>query len=229
MEPADTATRPRQVTVGGWFVVASAVFLVISVFDSMAALHSVDVRAQIARALSSGSGRSLGVSVDQAQSIIRVVLMLAGAGGAAAVVLGVFVLQRNKPARVVLGIMMLPVLLGAPFSGVFPSALLIGSTLLLWSRPARDWFAGRPPLATARRVAAAPRPSPLETTPPPTAPGPEQPPPQPAPTPPPTQGFGGPPSPYPGPGAPVPPLSPHAAPHAWPGSAPPRSVSAPPN
>lgn len=236
MEPTDAATRPRQVTVGGWFVIASAVFLVISVFDSMAALHSVDVRAQIARALSSSSGRGLGVSVDGAQSMIRVVLMLAGAGGAAAVVLGVFVLQRNKAARVALGIVMLPVLLGAPFSGVFPSALLIGSTLLLWGRPARDWFAGRTPRATARPVAAAPTSSLLETTPPPDESTPARPPqqptptrpPTPPPTPPPTEGFGGRPPPYAGPTPPVPPTSSYTGPPAWSGSVPAKSVSAPP-
>jgi hypothetical protein len=45
----------------------------------------------------------------------------------------------------VLTVAAVPVVLTAPFSGGFLAFLVGGGTLLLWSRPARDWFAGRPP------------------------------------------------------------------------------------
>jgi hypothetical protein len=137
--------RPRQVTVGGWLVAISSAMLVASVFDAMARLHSVDTRDALVRVLTTGSAKGLGISVTDAIGVVRAALFVAGASAAVTAVLGVFVLQRHVAARVVLTVAAVPVVLTAPFSGGFLALVVGAGTALLWSRPARDWFAGRPP------------------------------------------------------------------------------------
>lgn len=137
--------RPRQVTIGGWVVAVASLMLVVSVFDTMGNLHSVDTRDQLTRALTSGSAKSLGISLDQALAVVRAALFVAAVAGVVTGILGIFVLQRHAVARIVLTIAAVPVVLTAPFAGGFLGVLIGGSTALLWSRPARDWFAGRPP------------------------------------------------------------------------------------
>jgi hypothetical protein len=136
-----------------WFVILGSVFLVASVYDSLTTLNSVDMREEIGRVLASGSGQGLGLGVDGAVSIMRVALMVAGACAAAAAVLGVYVLQRHRQARIALSVVAVPLLLTAPFTGGLFGALVAAATLTLWTGPARDWFAGRPVRESPRQLA----------------------------------------------------------------------------
>src|ERR1700712_5126151 len=99
MSDTDRSARPRQLTMAGGFVIGGSVFLVLSVFDTITSLHSVEMRDEITKVLSSGTGSGLGLSVSDALSLMRVGLMVAGACAAAAAVLGVYVFQRNRAAR----------------------------------------------------------------------------------------------------------------------------------
>jgi len=137
--------RPRQVTVGGWGVAVASAMLVVTVFDRMTALQSVDTRESLTKALTTGAAEGLGVTVDDALSIIRVALYVAGTAAAVTAILGVFVLQRHAAARVALTLAAVPVVLTTPFAGGFLGLVVGAGTALLWSRPARDWFAGRAP------------------------------------------------------------------------------------
>lgn len=153
--------RPRQVTIGGWLVAIASAMLIVTVFDTMARLHSVDTRDELTRVLTTGSTRDLGISVADALGVFRAALFVAGAAAAVTGVLGIFVLQRHTAARIVLTIAAVPVVLTAPFSGGFLAILVGGGTALLWSRPARDWFAGRPPTRPeVRSVRPEPAPAP---------------------------------------------------------------------
>lgn len=136
-------------------VAVASALLVVTVFDAMTHLHSVDTRDALRDALTSGSAKGLGLSVDEAISVIRWALMVAGVAAATSAVLGVFVLQRHTAARVVLGVAAVPIALGAVIggggrsgsaAGVFLLGIVVaGATALLWTEPARDWFAGRSP------------------------------------------------------------------------------------
>jgi MFS family permease len=164
---ATSHPRPSQVTLACWFVIVASVFLVVSVFDTMGTLHSVDMRERLTTALSGPTTKNLGVSVTQALAIMRVGLLVAGATGAAAAVLGGYALQRNRGARVALAIVAVPIVLSAPFSGGFLAAVIGASTAMLWTPAARDWFAGREPRpAPARREAPARPDTPPYGTPP---------------------------------------------------------------
>jgi len=157
MEPMSSDTsgpRPREVTIAGWTVAVASVMLVVSVFDAMARLHSVDTRDSLTRALGAGSAKDLGISLTDALGVMRAALFVAGVGAVVTGILGVFVLQRHTTARIVLTVAAVPVVLTAPFSGGVLGLLIGAATALLWSRPARDWFAGRAPARpAAQRVA----------------------------------------------------------------------------
>src|SRR3954454_1710714 len=141
--------RPREVTIAGWTVAVASAMLVVTVFDTMARLHSVATRDRLTRTLGAGSAKDFGISLTDALGVMRGALFVAGVAAVVTGILGVFVLQRHATARIVLTIAAVPVVLTAPFSGGVLGLLIGGSTALLWSRPARDWFAGRAPARPA--------------------------------------------------------------------------------
>lgn len=159
MSDAEALPRPRQVTVAGGLAVVGAVLLVVSLFDSMSQIRSVETRAAIADMLAQPPGNGLGVGVDQVVSAMRLVVLFSGALAAAAVVLGVFVLQRHKGARIGLTAVAGLLLFASPVYGslVLPMVLAFAATML-WSEPARDWFAGRRPRPAPQPPAADARP-----------------------------------------------------------------------
>lgn len=144
MSDTDGSARPRQLTMAAGFVIGGSILLVLTVFDTFTGLHSVEMRDQLTETLSSPTFRDLGITVGEALSGMRVGLMVAAACAAAAAVLGVYALQRSRQARLALSILAVPILLTAPLTGGLMGALVAAATLMLWSGPARDWFAGRP-------------------------------------------------------------------------------------
>ena len=144
MTEPTTTDRPRQLTMAGWFVVVGSVFLVASVFDSVANLNSVDTRQSVTDALTTGSGAGLGLSVSTALTLMRVGLTVAAVCAAAAAVAGFFVLRRHRGARVLLAVLAVPLLVTAPLTGGLMGALVVAATMTMWNGQARDWFAGRP-------------------------------------------------------------------------------------
>lgn len=144
MTEPTTTDRPRQLTMAGWFVVVGSVFLVASVFDSVANLNSVDTRQSVTDALTTGSGAGLGLSVGTALTLMRVGLTVAAVCAAAAAVAGFFVLRRHRGARLLLAVLAVPLLVTAPLTGGLMGALVVAATMTMWNGQARDWFAGRP-------------------------------------------------------------------------------------
>ena len=136
--------RPRQLTMAAGFVIGGSVLLLLLVFDTLTTLNSVEMREKITEVITSPSGEGLGITMSQALTSMRVGLMIAGACAAATAVLGVAVLQPNRAARLALSILAVPILLTAPLTGGITGALVVVAVLMLWSGPARDWFAGRP-------------------------------------------------------------------------------------
>jgi len=164
---AEPSARPSQVTVAGWAVAIASAFLVVAVFDAMGNLHSVDTRDAVTRAVTSGWAQGLGISVGGALTLMRWALFVSGAAAAATAILGVFVLQRNKGARIALTIAAVPVLLALPAAGNVLSVVVVSATAALWTGPAGDWFAGRP--ITPRAAARPEPPRPVAPPPPPVA------------------------------------------------------------
>lgn len=199
----------------GWVAALASGFTVLTLFESMSQIRSVEVRDSVDEFLSTPPGNGLGLDAGQVVEILRGLMLFSGAAAAAALVLAVYVLQRHRAARIGYTIAAMAVMITAPVSGGFLPVLVGFAAFLLWTKPARDWFDGTsgPVEASSRTrqrgiAMSAQNPpeqpdaqTPDAQTPDAQAPGPEQPsrprmPPagapgeQDRPLPPPTQGFG---------------------------------------
>ena len=78
---------------------------------------------------------------------LRVTLMVTAACAAATAILGWYVLQRSRGARVASSVLAVPLFLSGLFvsglvgGGMF-SAVVVAAIVMLWFQPARDWFDG---------------------------------------------------------------------------------------
>ncbi len=135
--------RPRQVTLGGLLALTGCVLLVFSMLDSMARVRSVEMRESVERVLTTPPGDGLGISIETVLGLLRGTVLLTGGLAAAGAVLAGYTLVRHRGARIGLSVTAVLMLFTATFvSGLLPVVVAIGATML-WSRDARDWFAGR--------------------------------------------------------------------------------------
>lgn len=227
---APALPRPRQVTIAGWMVMACSVAVVLTVFQQIAGLHTLDTREAVQRLLDAPPFEGTGLSVDEVIGVVRVLSMVAAACATATAILGWHVLQRSKSSRVALTVLAVPLFVTGLGTGGLLSTAVLAAALLLWLQPARDWFDGRwqpappaPSSPTSGRTSAPPTSPP--TSPPASPPGSGQEQPRPyAGWPPPQQSW-------PPPAATLPPpAAPRAAPPAAPSAAgtPVPSVGRPP-
>lgn len=126
----------------GWMVIVGSVIVVLTAFQQLGTLHTVEVRESVQKFLSEAPGNGLGLSVDSALMVLRVLSMVAAGCATAAAVLGWHVLRRDRASRVALTVVAVPLFFAGIASGGFFSSLVAASALMLWSRPARDWFDG---------------------------------------------------------------------------------------
>jgi hypothetical protein len=139
--------RPRQVTTAGVMGVVGSALLILSLFDAVQRLKSVEMRAAVAEFLAEPPGDGLGVSTAWVLDVLHGVVLFNGALAAVAAVLAVYVVQRHQVARVGFSIAAALLLFTAPLSGGVMAMVVAFAATMLWGRPARDWFAGREPVA----------------------------------------------------------------------------------
>ena len=137
--------RPRQVTLAGWLIMAGSAVVVFSAFERVSGLRSLESQEAVADFVSEPPGDGLGLSVDQMLELIRVLSLVAAACATAAAILGFWVLQRSKGARLGLTLLALPLLVTGLATGGLVSSLVAAAAVMLWLQPARSWFEGRPP------------------------------------------------------------------------------------
>lgn len=149
----------------GWVTIVGSLFLVVGMFDAVAGLRSIETREQVTDLLKEPQFKGLDIGVEQWLDLMHQVYLAAGAMAAAAVVLGWYVLRGHNGARIGLTVVALPLFVAGMFANQITASLVAVSAVILWGRPARDWFAGRP----VRQVPA------LRQSPPPTGPSAHQP------------------------------------------------------
>ena len=157
--------RPRQVTMAGWMVVVGSVLAVVSVFERMAGLNSLEVRESVEEFLRQSPGT--GLDVEGTLSVLRGVTMVAGGCAAATAVLGVHVLRRSRGARLGVTVLAIPLFVTGLVAGGFLTSVVAFAAILLWLPPSRDWFDGRPPPRRADREPASARTDAAPPAPPP--------------------------------------------------------------
>ncbi len=180
--PPTAPTRPRQVTLAATLIMGGSVLLVLTAFQRMNGLHSLETQQAVQDFVGGPPGSDLGMSAAGVLEALRVVCLVAAGCATAAAILGFEVLRRNRAARVALTLLALPLFLSGLVTGGFLSSVVAAASVMLWLQPSRDWFSGVPaspgPDARAEpRAGSTPgEPGPTRTPgPPPHAPWPPQP------------------------------------------------------
>ena len=143
--PPPAPSRPRQVTLAAWLIMGGSVLVVLTAFQRVSGLHSLETRQAVERFLAGPPGADLGVSTSSVLDGLRVVSMVAAGCATAAAILGYHVLRRSRSARVALGLLAVPLFVTGLVTGGFVSSVVAAASVMLWLPPARDWFAGREP------------------------------------------------------------------------------------
>jgi len=142
---SEISARPPHTSMAAGFVIGGSAAIVVSIAGQLSALHSLETQQQLTTFLSQPPGSGLGLDIEGALELFRVVLMVVAACCTAAVVLGVEVLRRNRGARLGLTVLALPIFLGGFVAGGFLTALVTASIVLLWVGPSAVWLHdGRP-------------------------------------------------------------------------------------
>jgi hypothetical protein len=141
----DATPRPTQVTIAAWLVMAGSVIVVLTAFDQIAGMRSLETREAVEEFLSKPPGDNLGLGVQGMLSVMRVMTMVTAACATAAAILGFQVLRRSRSARLVLTVLAAPLFLAGMVVGGFLPAVIVGSITMLWFQPARDWIDGKAP------------------------------------------------------------------------------------
>lgn len=147
MSQPNASARPSQVTVAGWTVAIASVMVVLAVWQTMSGLHSLDMRERLSEFITSGSGQGLGLHVEDLVEVVRWSLFVTGVAAVASAILGVYVLRRDRAARIGVTVAAIPIVLTSPVAGSLPGLIVGAGAAMLWTAPARDWFAGRAPRA----------------------------------------------------------------------------------
>ncbi len=145
MTPTKPDPRPRQVTLSATLVIAGSVLLVLSIFERLGDLRSLETRTDIQRFLSEPPGSDLGVGLESVLTLMRTVSMVAAGLATAAAILGYHVLKRNRGARIGLGVLAIPLFLCGLVTGGFLASVVAASVAMLWLQPSRSWFHGDQP------------------------------------------------------------------------------------
>ena len=137
--------RPRQASFAGWVIVIGSVLVVVSAFEQVAGLQSIESQEAIRDFLATPPGDGMGLDFDAAREILRVLALVAGAAGAASAILGGYALMRSTSARLGLSILAAPLLVGGLAVSGLVSGLVIAGVVMLWLQPTTSWFAGVTP------------------------------------------------------------------------------------
>lgn len=172
-----TPPRPRQVTFGATQAIIGSALGLVLLIGSMEQLNSAAMNDVLRQVLDSPQASELDLTLESLRTLMKYAIMGLAVVSATTMVLGVFVLRRDRAARIVLtllgGLVILITLLSGP-SG-WAVTLYVGLSLaLLWSRPARAWFARSTPSAAPPPGMHPPPPSGWQPPPPPPPPPPRR-------------------------------------------------------
>jgi hypothetical protein len=133
--------RPRQVTVAGWSIVIGSVLVVLSAWEQVSGIHTLQTREMVEEMLADSPAAAL-LSVPQMLEVMRVLAMVAAGCATACAALGWQALKRSRQARLWLTVLAVPLFFAGLGGGGFFVGLVAAGVMMLWLQPARDWFNG---------------------------------------------------------------------------------------
>jgi hypothetical protein len=157
-------------------VMGASGMLVVSVFERLGDLRSIESRLAIEEFISQPPGSDLGLDLESVLDLLYVVSMAAAGLATAAAILGFHVLKRSRSARLGLSVLAVPLFLCGLVTGGFLASVVAASVAMLWLSPARHWFAGTRPEPVPSTSTPAPPPPTAPPLPPPGPPATQLPP-----------------------------------------------------
>jgi len=137
--------RPGQTTLAGSVIIAGSVIVVLSAWQRVSALTTLEVQEDLQGMLGGDSiFASLGWSVDDLATVVRILCLIGAGAATAATVLGFQVFKRSRSARIALTVLAPLLLVGGLAIQGFFGPMVAAAIAMLWLQPTRDWYAGRP-------------------------------------------------------------------------------------
>jgi len=137
--------RPGQTTLAGSVIIAGSVIVVLSAWQRVSALTTLEVQEDLQGMLGGDSiFASLGWSVDDLATGVRILCLIGAGAATAATVLGFQVFKRSRSARIALTVLAPLLLVGGLAIQGFFAPMVAAAIAMLWLQPTRDWYAGRP-------------------------------------------------------------------------------------
>jgi hypothetical protein len=165
-----TEQRPPQVTLASGIVIFASFVVLLTAFERVTTLGSLETQQSIRDILAEAPFSSLGLDLEGATRLMRIGALVAAAGACATAILGWYVRKPDRAARLGLTVFAVPVFVSGLSIGGLAGSFVAAGTAMLWLAPGREWFAtGRwtpptPPAGSEKRRAGTPR-----RTPPPSA------------------------------------------------------------
>jgi hypothetical protein len=136
-----TTQRPPQVSLASGIVMFSSVVVLLTAWERVTSLRTLETREAIRDVLAGAPFSSLGLTVSGATELLRVSCMVAAACACATAILGWYVRQPDRSSRLALTVFAVVVFVtGIPAGGLAGSFVAAGAAML-WIQPAREWFA----------------------------------------------------------------------------------------
>jgi hypothetical protein len=148
-----TEQRPPQVTLAAGIIVFASVMVLLTAWERVSTLGSLETQQAIRDLLAEPPFSSLGVSVDEATSVLRISCLVAAAAACGTAILGWYVRRPDRSARLGLTLFAVPVFVTGLTAGGLAGSFVAAGAAMLWMQPAREWF------ATGRWTPPAPKPA----------------------------------------------------------------------
>lgn len=136
--------RPGQTSFAGWLIMGGAVVVVITAWQRISGLTSMETREGLQAALGEPPFAGTGMDLADLTLLVRIGSMAAAAAATAAAILGFHALRRSTSARLALTILAPVILVGGFATAGFFAPLVVAGIVMLWLTPSREWFAHQP-------------------------------------------------------------------------------------
>lgn len=136
--------RPRQVTLAGMQAIVGSVLALVAFVATMQQINSSAMTDVLRDVLDAPQAAQLGLTLESLRTLMKYTIMVLAVVSATTLVLGFYVLRRHRAARIVLSVVGVLVVLVTVVAGPtgWAVTLYVGVSVgLLWSGPARAWFA----------------------------------------------------------------------------------------
>lgn len=128
----------------GWMVVIGSLFSIVTAFEVLGRVRSLETREAIERFLAEPPGSGMGLDVEGVIQVLQVTATAAAVIASMTAVLGYFAVRGDRRARTGLAVLAIPLFLTGLAVGGFLTSLVAAACGLLFVSPSREWYDGKP-------------------------------------------------------------------------------------